>query len=436
MTAGGETVDPYVPERGNAGYEATAYDLELDYAVASNLLGGRARIVARALEPLRKLSLDLVGLRVSKVLVDGSGARWRQRSGKLHVTLPTAVAAGDRFTLEVRYAGNPRPAKSTWGPVGWEELSDGVLVAGQPSGAATWFPCNDLAWQKAPFRVSATAASSYRLVANGALVSRESRGSRTTWVYEQAEPTSPYLVTLHVGRYEEIEVAGEPVSIRAVLPPGSRRAFDEAFARQRAMMDVFVDVFGPYPFEAGYTVVVTADPLELPLEAQGQSIFGSNHLDGSQERLIAHELAHQWFGNSVTAASWRDIWLHEGFACYAEWLWSERSGGAPAGDHARDHHARLLGEPQDLVIGDPGPADMFDDRVYKRGALTLHALRRELGDDAFFALLRRWASAHRHGVATTHDFVALASATAGRSFDAFFDAWLRRPELPALAPTV
>ena len=98
------------------------------------------------------------------------------------------------------------------------------------------------------------------------------------------------------------------------------------------MMKLFVKLFGPYPLSTGYTVVVTDDDLEIPLEAQGISIFGANHCDGtrSSERLIAHELAHQWFGNSVTVRRWRDIWLHEGFACYAEWLWSEESGGRSA----------------------------------------------------------------------------------------------------------
>lgn len=425
--------DPYVPERGNAGYDAVAYDLELRYAITSNHLSGRALITVRAKAELRALTLDLVGLRVSKVAADGAAARWRQRRGKVDVTLPRPLAAGTDAVIEVRYAGNPRPTGSTWGPVGWEELHDGVLVAAQPSGAATWFPCNDLAAQKAPFLVSLTAASSYRVVVNGSLVEHWPHGSTTTWVYEQREPTSPYLMTVHLGRYEDAVVADRPVAIRAVLGRAQRAGFTEAFARQAQMMDVFVDRFGPYPFEAGYTVVICPEPLELPLEAQGQAIFGTNHLDRTEERLIAHELSHQWFGNSVTAARWRDIWLHEGFACYAEWLWSEASGGAPASEHAAQHHARLASLPQDLLLADPGPKDMFDDRVYKRGALTLHALRTAMGDERFFTLLPRWTATHRYGIVTTEQFEAMAADVAGRPLGYLFDAWLRSRPLPPLA---
>ena len=158
--------------------------------------------------------------------------------------------------------------------------------------------------------------------------------------------------------------------------------------------------FGAVPVQE-YVVVVADDDLDDPIEAQGMAVFGRNHLDGrrTHERLVAHELAHQWFGNSLTVADWRHIWLNEGFATYAEWLWSEVSGGPSADAHARQWHARLAPRPAGLIVADPGVARMFDDRVYKRGALTLHALRTTVGDEAFFTLLRdvgRRAPA-RHG---------------------------------------
>ena len=147
------------------------------------------------------------------------------------------------------------------------------------------------------------------------------------------------------------------------------------------MLDFYARLFGPYPFSA-YTVVITDDRLDIPLEAQGMSTFGSNFLtsDWDDVRLVAHELSHQWFGNAVTLSSWRDIWLHEGFACYCEWLWSEESGGRSADVRALDHWRKLSAAPQDLLLADPGPDLMFDDRVYKRGALLLHALRLTIGD--------------------------------------------------------
>jgi aminopeptidase N len=179
---------------------------------------------------------------------------------------------------------------------------------------------------------------------------------------------------------------------------------------------------------------VTDDDLEDPIEAQGMAIFGANHIDGrrTHERLAVHELAHQWFGNSLTVADWRHIWLNEGFATYAEWLWSAESGGPSAQAHARTWHTRMAGKPADLRLGDPGVARMFDERVYKRGALLLHALRHEMGDEGFFVLVKAWAAEYRHSVVTTADFVALAEVYAGRSLGDFFARWLDSPRLPPL----
>ena len=256
----------------------------------------------------------------------------------------------------------------------------------------------------------------------------------TTWTYEQAEPTSTYLVTLQIGSYNRRRMAKDGVQMHAVLPDRLRHNFEQDFADQPKMMKLFVKLFGPYPLSTGYTVVVTDDDLEIPLEAQGISIFGANHCDGqgSAERLIAHELAHQWFGNSVTAKRWRHIWLHEGFACYAEWLWSEHSAGRSADDWAQYYHQRLAGSPQDLLLADPGPRDMFDDRVYKRGALTLHALRRRIGDESFFALLRDWTTRYRHSSAVTDDFTGLAANYAHESLRPLWDAWLYSTRVPAV----
>ncbi|MCU1696278.1 MAG: peptidase [Mycobacterium sp.] len=429
-------IDPYIPANGNFGYRVSRYELDLEYKVNINRLSGTATITAATLASLKTFTLDLSdALTVSKVSVNGRRPQsFNHSHGKLSVTLSTALPAGAAMSITVRYAGTPRPLRTVWGEVGFEELTNGALVAGQPNGAATWFPCDDHPSSKASYRIVISTENPYRAVANGELVSKRTRAAMTAWIYEQAEPTSTYLITLQIGDYETHRLTKTPVPMNAVLPHRLKHDFEYDFGRQPQMMKLFVKLFGPYPLSTGYTVVVTDDDLEIPLEAQGISIFGANHCDGERtaERLIAHELAHQWFGNSVTARRWRDIWLHEGFACYAEWLWSEDSGGRSADDWARYYHGKLASSRQDLLLSDPGPRDMFDDRVYKRGALTLHVLRRTIGDDGFFELLRDWTTRHRHGTAVTDDFTGLAANYSDESLRPLWQAWLYSKNVPDL----
>jgi aminopeptidase len=421
-----------VPGHGDASYAVESYDLQLDYRVGSNHLDARAELRLVPRDDVTEVALDLTGLGVTRVLVDGRrAARFGTRGGKLRIQLAEPAASGAPLTVTVRYGGQPRPLRSTWGELGWEELTDGVIVAGQPCGAPSWFPCNDRPDDKSTYRIAITTDAPYVAVANGVLVDRRTGASRVTWVYEQSQPMAAYLATVQIGRYEPRELAAAPVPQHLFAPPSLRSRAGADFDHQSRMMAVFEEAFGAYPFD-GYAVVVTEDELEIPLEAQGLSIFGSNHVDGDHglERLVAHELAHQWFGNSLTVARWSDIWLHEGFACYAEWLWSERSGGASADEHARRHHARLAGLPQDLVLVDPGPEAMFDDRLYKRGALAVHALRLALGDALFFPLLRDWVADHRHGTVTTGAFEEHANGYGPVS--GLLRPWLREAALPSL----
>lgn len=426
--------DAYIPQSGDTGIRVDHYDLTLEYRVSTNRLSGTAVIRGRSVVATRTLSFDLVGLRASKVSVGGSRvAAFHQSDRKLRVTLASPLAAGQSFEVSVAYAGAPRPRRSRWGAIGWEELDDGALVASQPTGAPTWFPCNDVPSDKATSRVVLTTDRAYAVVASGLRTRRVTSGGRTTWTFEQNVPTPTYLMTVQIGRYvEEVVALSGPVG-RLFYPPALAARVHADFADLGRMVALFVDVFGPYPLDE-YAVVVTADDLEIPLEAQGIGVFGANHIDGfgGLERLIAHELAHQWFGNSVGVSKWQDIWLNEGFACYSEWLWSEHSGGPTAHQKALSHHARLASLPQDLVLSDPGPDLMFDDRVYKRGALTLHALRLTLGDDAFFGLLRTWTRTYRAATATTADFVALAENVSHVPIASLMHAWLDLPLLPGL----
>ncbi|MFF1632446.1 M1 family metallopeptidase [Leifsonia sp. NPDC058248] len=429
--------DPYLPQSGNGGYQVESYDLDLRYRVATNRLDATAVIVALSTQELTSFSLDLVRLRAGKVRLDGEKrTRFTQTPSKLVITPNLPIPAGAEFTVAIDYAGSPAPRRSHWGLVGWEELTDGVIVASQPSGAPTWFPCNDHPSDKARYRIRVSAEEPYTVVATGRLVEHRFSSGRGSWTYECDVPTATYLATVQIGRYarRRFELGRTPVEF--VFPADLEPRVHADFSPLARMLDVFSEAFGPYPFPE-YTVIVTDDELEIPLEAQGAAIFGENHVDGvgGSERLIAHELAHQWFGNSVGLAAWKHIWLNEGFACYAEWLWSERAGRESADSLARRYHAGLAELPQDILVGDPGPALMFDDRLYKRGALTLHALRLTVGDVAFFELLAAWTERYRNSTVTTDDFRALAASVTGAGpavLDALFDAWLDAEPLPAL----
>ncbi|MGV9312704.1 M1 family metallopeptidase [Streptomyces sp. NPDC003691] len=458
--------DSYLPQHGDDGYRVTAYDLDLEYVPHTGRLAGRATVHAVAARGLPVLALDLGAFRLHKVLVDGRRpARWTHRAGKLRITPGKPVPPGTAFTVEVRYQGVPQPVRTReWGELGWEQLDEGALVASQPHGAPSWFPCNDRPDDKAVYRIAMTAPTPYTVVANGRLVSRTAGASTTRWVYEQSAPMATYLATVQIGPYERVpvpgadepgaaeqgagaeaaaggrEAAGPGVPQSAAVPRPLLGRFAHDFARQGRMIALFEECFGPYPFDS-YGVVVVADDLDVPVEAQGLAVFGANHVDGARgsERLIAHELAHQWFGNSLTVADWRHIWLNEGFAKYAEWLWSEASGGPAAAVLAARSRARLALLPQDLRLADPGLRRLFDDRVYERGALTLHALRTTVGDPAFTALLREWTAVHRHGLVTTEGFTALAERHAGagaaggaEAVARLFRAWLQEKRLPEL----
>lgn len=427
--------DPYLPTHGDVRYSVDHYDLALDYRMATNRLGAVATLTVRALGATDTIRLDLSGLHVDKVKVDGGKPKkWTHKDRALTVKLGRALAPGDTATVEVAYSGKPGPVPGAHGPAGWEELTDGVLVASQPYGAPSFFPCNDRADDKASYRIAVTTDPDYTVVATGRPTPPSQRAGRTTWVFEEDAATASYLVSVVIGRLVEQPLPGAGGRVSVFRPRGRAIPADSPLLRLPAMLEALEGWFGPLPLPA-FRAVVVDEPLEIPLEAQGMASFGTNHLadDWGNERLVVHELAHQWFGNKTTSGLLRDIWLHEGFACYAEWLWSQARGLGTADERAARHHKALPMQKQATPLSDPGMPAMFDDWVYKRGALTLHALRAAVGDEAFFAVCRSWVA--EHSVSSTGGFVDHVARVTGTDQTPLFAAWLHDVALPPCPTT-
>ncbi|MFF0862578.1 M1 family metallopeptidase [Nonomuraea sp. NPDC003560] len=424
--------DPYFPGQGNGGYDAGHYDLALDYEPSSNVLTGVATVNARATQALSRFDLDLSGsLSVRSVTVDGRPAAFTRSGDELVVTPAAALASGQGFSVAVRYDGRPTHVLDPDGSRdGWIRTSDGVFNANEPQGAMTWYPGNHHLSDKATYRFSVTVPSTRVAVANGDLVARTSAGGRTTFVWDAREPMASYLTTVSIGKFQLTDTrSGGYRVITAVDPKLAGTATDFA-ARHAPVLDYFSSLFGPYPFSSTGGIVDHEPNVGYALETQTRPIYPV--VPG--ESLLAHELAHQWFGDSVTPTLWRDIWLNEGFATYAEWLWLEKIGSRTVqtsfdGVYARPADDEFWQTP----TADPGgAAALFHDPVYDRGAATLHVLRRTVGDNAFFTILRTWANDHKYGNADTAAFVALSERVSGRQLDTLFDAWLFQPGKPSL----
>lgn len=441
--------DPYIPAAGNGGYNVTHYDLDLDLEVATGALAGVATIEAVALDTLASFNLDLFDLAVSAVSVDGVEAQFSLDEGEL--TIRADLQRGSTFEVVVGYAGTAGQVVpgSVQIPNGWIRSQDGLFTVNEPEGAATWYPVNNHPSDKATYTISVTVDAPYVAVSNGLLREKRSDGEAITFVYASDDPIASYLTVVAVGLFEEEPEAGPfGLPIRNYFSPAISDSERRHFARQADMIGFFTGLFGAYPFDSYGSVVVDAD-FAAALETQTMSTFGRGVLRLG-EAVVAHELAHQWFGDSVTPALWKDIWLNEGFATYAQWLWLEHASGSQVFETTiREAYGTMSGlnliaegvSPEEAAAraaqlypppGTPPLDNLFNAAVYQRGALTLHALRLRVGDDAFFELLRSYAAAYQHRNAATSDLIALAEEIAGQDLDDLFEAWLFEPAIPPM----
>ena len=444
--------DPYFPTLGNGGYDVEEYDLQLLWDPGSKYLVGEATITAKIVEDLTSLNLDLSGMTVTSVKFEGSNLDFFREDNELIIVFQQPVVKGTMAALEISYQGFPGLVENLNLPHsgGWFNTENMFYVSGEPSSSQAWHPVNDHPDDRAQFRIEFTAIPlveartwNWEFVTNGFLVEKtESDVDKSiTWIYETRYPRAPYLTVLAYGIFKESEaVTLGDVHLRhwAESPPLPSDIFEagvETFGHDyHAMFEVFTNLFGPYPFDT-YGYLVLNETLGYALETQTLSIFG---YDTYQEPNIhVHELAHQWFGNHITVGDWSNIWLNEGFATYAEYLFLEESVPSFSIDDSFFIPMYELVEQGNTFFtqpppGDPGRDNLFSASVYFRGAMTLHALRLTIGDALFFDSIRGYVEQYGGQSATTNDFIQLVEEATGSDLEEFFNGWLFQDNLPPL----
>nr|WP_202501457.1 M1 family metallopeptidase [Streptomyces sp. SID5785] len=400
--------DPYFPRLGNSGYDVTHYALDLGYDPATHELTGTAVITARARKDLSAFDLDLKGLTVRGATVDGQRAVVSRTGTELTLRPRDELPRGHTFRATVRYDGAPVTITDPDGSEeGWLRTADGALALGEPTGSMAWFPGNHHPSDKATYDITVTVPTDVQAVSNGELRSRKESadGRRTTYAWHVAQPMASYVATLAVGRFTVRESrTPDGLPVLTAVDPAEQRASAKVLDRLPEVLAWETRKFGPYPFSSTGAIIDRDGDAGYALETQNRPVFPGTPGLGT----FVHELAHQWYGDSVTPRTWQDMWLNEGFATYGEWLWEEDHGGDTAQRIFDDRYALPSSDPLWAFppARPPDAAHISALPVYDRGAMVLHKVRETIGDRAFWRLLRSWPADHRHGNADTAEFTS------------------------------
>jgi aminopeptidase N len=424
--------DPYFPKYGNGGYDAQHYDLAIRYKPKTDHLWGVATIDALATQGLSSFNLDFVGLTVRSITVDGAPAIWSRTKHELTVAPAAPIDDGSSFTAQVTYDGVPVtffvPLFGDQLQMGFIHTSDGAIVAGAPQVAAFWYPANDHPVDRATYTFDVTVPEKYGVVANGLPTGTEPHGDWTTYSWRANDPMAAYLATIDIGKWiinDYVTDRGLRV-IDAIDPRARHESAQKSLSREEEILAFLEDTFGPYPFETAGAIVDPGAPFDM--ETQTRAIYG----DVPKTFGVVHELSHMWFGDLVAVNRWKDTWLNEGFAIYAEWLWEEREGGATMREAFEAAWAEFPADGPfwQVVVADPGVADIYAWPIYMRGAMTVQALRNEVGDEDFWQIVDAWLDSNAWATGSTEEFMTLAEQVSGQDLDAFFETWLFTPEKP------
>ncbi|MCK8675870.1 M1 family metallopeptidase [Streptomyces lichenis] len=435
--------DPLFPHLGNPGYDVLAYDLAFTYGGDNTKpLPAVTTVDARVTDRLERINLDYTHGTVRSVAVDGRPAAFVRSGEDLVVDPDRVLEAGDRVRITVAHSSDPTGPR---GAGGWVRTVDGLAMANQADAARRVFPSNDHPSDKAPFTFHVTAPKDLTVVANGRRIGSVLSGNTRTWLYRAAEPMATELAQVSIGRSAVLERIGpRGLPVRDVVPTADVPLMTPWLKRTPSHLEWMERKAGRYPFET-YGVLIASADTGFQLETQTLSLFErslfteSGLPDWYIESIMVHELAHHWFGNSVSPRRWADLWLNEGHATWYEMQWAEEEKGVAMTTRMRQAYAESDGW---RTAGGPPAAprppaagqqiSLFRPVVYDGSALVLYALRQEIGTAAFERLERRWVTDHAHGTASTDDFVRLASEVAGRDLGGFLHGWLYGEKTPPM----
>ncbi|HET8959333.1 M1 family aminopeptidase [Nocardioides sp.] len=427
--------DRVYPSVGDPGVDALHYQLDLTWSPKPRTLDAVETLTFRATEDAEQFQLDFgKALSVTSLALDGEQVTFRERGKDLVVTAP--VRADERYTLEVRYRGTPRPApapttRDDFNTIGWQITDQGeTWTMQEPFGAYSWYAVNDHPSDKALYDFTLTTTSPWVGVANGRLQSRTRSAGSTTTDWHLDEPAASYLVTVAFGNFtmtRDRSQSGVPMTYWT--PRGDERSLRsvQVAADELAWLERRL---GPYPFSSLGLVVVDSTS---GMETQTMITLGRTEYTLSPS-VVVHEMIHQWYGDQVTPRDWRDVWMNEGMAMYLQVLWEDQEYGIDIDEKLAEFAAADGAERS--AAGPPAdydPATFGEGNIYYLPALMWDEVRTRVGDDRFWQAVRAWPRSHDNANAGYDDIAAWWSRKAGDDLRPLFDAWLlgrRSPPYP------